>query len=326
MTTRISYAHAIAHALTSVLSMVWRPTAVSPHMQTTSDLAIIVALADTCSLTEAARICGVTRATVTRRLEALEEDMGVLLVNRSTRHLSLTEAGSVYVESCRGALAHLRRGEASVRELDGVPRGVLRVATPIIRFDGIVGPLVTGFALRHPTIDVQIVLSSEHMDPVQDQFDVAVRVGSGGSPTLITRCLVRETFALYGSPDYLARRGTPHSVSDLEQHDCLLSLREGARESWPLRAGGHLTIQRPRLVANSSALIQQGAVDGLGIGLIASSLVRDDVARGALVQVLDAEVGHEQPISLLYAESAKTSAKVRSFVDFALDWVKQLSA
>jgi DNA-binding transcriptional LysR family regulator len=104
----------------------------SPTMQTTSDLAIIVALADTCSLTEAARICGVTRATVTRRLEALEEDMGVLLVNRSTRHLSLTEAGNVYVESCRGALAHLRRAEAFVRELDGVPRGQLRLATPII--------------------------------------------------------------------------------------------------------------------------------------------------------------------------------------------------
>jgi DNA-binding transcriptional LysR family regulator len=252
--------------------------------------------------------------------------MGVLLVHRSTRHLSLTEAGTVYVESCRGALAHLRRGEASVRELDGVPRGVLRVATPIIRLEGIVGPLVTGFARRHPTVEVQIVVSSEHMDPIQDQFDLALRVGGGGSPTLITRCLSRETFGLYASPAYLAQRGMPASSEQLDQHDCLLSLREGARESWPLRTGGNLTVLRPRLVANSSSLIHQGAVEGLGIGLIAGSLVRQDLARGTLVPVLEAEVGQEQPISLLYAESAKTSAKVRSFVDFALDWVKQLSA
>jgi DNA-binding transcriptional LysR family regulator len=292
-------------------------------MQTTTDLAIIVALADTCSLTEAARICGVTRATVTRRLDALEQDMGVALLNRSTRSLSLTEAGTVYVQSCRGALEHLRRAEASVRELDGVPRGQLRVAAPIIRLEGIVGPLVTGFALRHPTVEVQIVVSSEHVDPIADQFDVAVRVGGGTNPTLITRCLARETFGLYASPEYLARRGTPRSPAELEQHDCLAALREGARESWPLSDGGSLSIARPRLLANSSSLIRLGALGGLGIGLIAGSLVRDDLAAGTLKPVLRDEVGQELPVSLLYAESAKTSAKVRCFVEHALEWVKQ---
>jgi DNA-binding transcriptional LysR family regulator len=182
---------------------------------------------------------------------------------------------------------------------------------------------VTSFALRHPTVDVQIVVSSDPIDPIHDQFDVALRVGAGGNPTLMSRCLLRETFGLYASPEYLARRGVPSTTQELEQHDCLLSLREGARAAWLLRAGASLTISRPRLLANSSSVIRQGALDSLGIGLIAGSLVRDDLSAGTLVPVLESEVGQEQPISLLYAESSKTSAKVRSFVDFARDWVRQ---
>jgi DNA-binding transcriptional LysR family regulator len=292
-------------------------------MHTTFDLQVFVALADTASLTEAARRCGVTRATVTRHLDALETTLGVVLVNRSTRQLSLTEGGLVYADSCRDALVHLRRAEASVRELDGTPRGQLRVSSPILALDSIVGPLVSDFARNFPTVDVLVNLSGDHADPLLDQCDVALHVGPATNPALLTRCLIRERLALYASPEYLARRGTPGSIAELCEHDCIVALREQVPETWPLAGGESLSIARPRLLANSSILVRSAVLNGLGIGLVGSSLIKNDLHSGALVRVLEDKVCGELPVSLLYAHGSRTSSKVRTFVDYALSWVEQ---
>jgi DNA-binding transcriptional LysR family regulator len=296
-------------------------------MLTPFDLELFVAIADTGSLTAASRVCGVTRATIARRLDALEGRLGVSLINRTTRDLSLTEAGMVYFDGCRETLTMLRRAEAAVRELGGRPRGQLRIACPILRVEQIVGPLVTSFAKAYPEVDVQVMLSSEQFNPLVDGYDIVVQIGFEKNSALMARCLLREQYTLMASPEYLRARGTPRRIEDLIDHDCIVAIRaNGVREAWPLAAGGAFTIERPRLMANAPGLIRAAALQGLGIGLIAHSLVRDEVASGQLVPVLEGIAGQVMPISLLYAEGSKLSPKIRSFVDFASSWVECLVA
>jgi len=295
-------------------------------MLTPFDLELFVAIADTGSLTTAARVCGVTRATIARRLIALEERLGVTLINRTTRELSLTEAGAVYIEGCRETLIRLRQAEAAVRELGGKPRGQLRIACPILRVEQIVGPLMSSFAHAYPEVDVYVHLSSEHCNPLVDGYDIVVQVGFEKNSALLAKCLLRERYTLMASPDYLARRGAPTSIEELvNAHDCIVAERaNGVLEPWPLAEGGVLSVDRPRLVANAPGLIRIAALQGLGIGLIAHSLVRDDLAQGTLVPLLQGVVGQVLPISLVYPAGSKLSPKIRSFVDFASSWVERL--
>ncbi len=295
-------------------------------MLTPFDLELFVAIANTGSLTTAARVCGVTRATITRRLAALEEHLSVTLVNRTTRDLSLTEAGTVYLDGCRATIARLRQAEAAVHELGGKPRGQLRISCPIIRVEQIVGPLVTSFARAYPEVDVQVNLTSEPCNPLVDGYDIAVQMGYETNAALIATTLLRESYVLMASPEYLDRRGVPHSIDDLAQHDCIVSVRaNGVHEPWPLREGGVYTPVKPKLLANASGLIRVGALQGLGIALCAQSLVRNDVTQGALVPLLDGRVGQTLPVSLVYAEGSKLSPKIRAFVDFAAEWVERLT-
>jgi DNA-binding transcriptional LysR family regulator len=295
-------------------------------MLTPFDLELYVAIADTGSLTTAARVCGVTRATITRRLAALEEHLGVVLVNRTTRELSLTEAGTVYLDGCRETLARLRQAEAAVHELGGKPRGQLRISCPIIRVEQIVGPLVTSFARAYPEVDVQVNLSSEPCNPLVDGYDIVVQIGFEQNSALMAKCLLRETYTLMASPEYLGRRGVPKTIEDLDQHDCIVSVRaNGVHEPWPLRDGGLYTPAKPHLLANASGLIRVGALQGLGIALCALSLVRNDVAQGALVPVLEDKAGQVLPVSMVYAAGSKSSLKIRTFVDYASAWVERLT-
>lgn len=292
-------------------------------MHSLVDLGALVAAAELGSLTEAARVCGVTRATLTRHLESLEARLGVTLLERSTRRLSLTTAGRMYYVGCRDVLAELGRVEAEIKELDGTPRGKLRIGAPFLRVDDILGPIMTDFALAHPEVEVQVELGSGDIDPITQGFDVVLQVGFERNNSLIARRLFRENYALYASPAYLERRGMPHDVESLAEHASLMTIRQGATELWPLRAGGNLSVECPTVVANSLCLVRAGVLRGLGIGLLPRILVQTDLAQGALVAVLPSEVGQDVPVNLLYAESAKNSPKVRAFVDVALGWVRQ---
>jgi DNA-binding transcriptional LysR family regulator len=296
-------------------------------MLTPFDLELFVALADTGSLTAAARVCGLTRATIARRLTTLEERLGVPLVHRTTRDFSLTEAGNVFLDGCRDTLTRLRSAEAAVHQLGGKPRGPLRIACPIIRVEQIIGPLVIAFARAYPEVDVQVHLSSEPCNPVADGFDLAVQVGLEQHAALMARCLLREPYFLVASPEYLARRGVPRTVEDLTEHQCIVSVRaNGVHEPWPLRGGGALTVERPKFLANAAGLVRSTAIAGMGIALMARSVMHADLQNGRLVPLLEDQIGQEVPVSLVYAASSKLSPKIRSFVDFAAAWVEELAA
>lgn len=291
------------------------------------DLELFIAIAETGSLTAAARASGLTRTTLARHLASLEESLGVVLVNRSTRDFSLTEAGHVYLRGCRDTLARFRQAEADVRELDGSPRGQLRIACPILLVDQIIGPLVTSFIEAYPEVDVQVRLTSETINPLVDGFDAAVQIGFETHSSLITRCLLREKYTLVASPAYLARRGGPQSARELADHDCLVAVRaNGMREPWPLVDGGEFAPARPRLLANASALLRFAAAHGAGIALMAHSIAAEDLASGALVRVLEGSVGQLTPVSLVYASGSRLSPKLRCFVDFTQSWVERAGA
>ena len=294
-------------------------------MLTPYDLELFVALADTGSLTAAARLCGLTRATITRHLTTLEERLGVPLVHRTSRDCSLTEAGVVFADGCRDTLTRLRAAEAAVHQLNGKPRGPLRIACPIIGIEQIVGPMMVAFACAYPEVDLQVHMSSEPCNPLADGFDLAVQIGLERHAALMARCLLREPYGLVASPDYLARRGVPAAVEQLAAHDCIVSVRaNGVHEPWPLYDGGSFTVARPKLLANAAGLLHTAAVAGIGIALMARSLMHAELGSGRLVPILEREVGQILPVSLVYAAGAQLSPKIRSFVDFAAAWTEKL--
>jgi DNA-binding transcriptional LysR family regulator len=295
-------------------------------MLTGSDLELFVAIAETGSLTAAARKCGVTRATITRHLELLEARLATPLVNRTTRNVSLTEAGNLYLAGCRETLARLRHTEAAVQEMGGQPRGVLRVACPILSVDQLVGPLMTSFAHAFPEVEVHLHLSSEPQNPLEDGCDVALHIGEAHSSALISRCLLRVEYQLVASPGYLERRGTPRNLEELAQHDAIVTVRaNGQREPWPLREGGSFVAERPKLCANAAQMVRVAALDGLGIALIAEPLTQVDIASGTLQRVLWDRVGQVVPVSLTYSAGSKLSPKMRAFVEHASSWVEKFA-
>jgi DNA-binding transcriptional LysR family regulator len=290
------------------------------------DLELFVAIAETGSFTAAARKCGLTRATLTRRLDLLEAHLATPLVNRTTRNLSLTEAGAVYLDGCRETLTRLRQAEAAVHEMNGRPCGPLRIACPILSVDHIIGPLVTSFAREYPEVQVELHMSSEPRNPLVDGCDLALQIGSPRSSSLIAHRLPRLTYQLVASPEYLAQRGVPESIDDLSSHDCIVAVRaNGMHEPWPLRAGGSFTVERPKLLANAAQLILFAAQKGLGIALIARPLALEDLASGALQPVLEDRIGESVPVNLVYTASARLSPKVRRFVDFTTAWVERFA-
>jgi DNA-binding transcriptional LysR family regulator len=257
----------------------------------------------------------------------LQERLGVPLLHRTTRDLALTEAGLLYLEGCRETLTRLRQVESTVHQLGGAPRGQLRIACPIIGVEQIVGPLVTSFAHEYPDVAVQLHLSSDPCNPLVDGFDIVVQVGLEQNSALVSHCLVRDTYALIASPGYLERRGVPGSVAELEAHDCIVAVRaNGAQEPWPLCDGGAFTVPKPKLLLNAAGLVRMSALRGLGIALIAQTLVRDDLAAGRLLRVLEDRIGKPMPVCLVYASGSKLSPKIRGFVDYATAWMERLRA
>lgn len=266
----------------------------------------------------AARALDVPRSKISKQIQALEEAIGVQLLQRTTRSLHLTEAGAEYYDACRDVIASLDEAEQRARTGMGEIRGVLRVNAPMSFGLSRLGPLIPRFNELHPNVELQVVLSDQQVDPVKGGFDVTIRIASLPDSSMIARSLAPAPRIMVASPDYLAREGTPQTPKDLAHHKCLSYGYLQSGVSLQLCNGKEtqrVTVSGP-LHANNGDILAQAAVAGMGIALLPNFIVERAVADGRLVPVLCDWEAPAITVNAVYPSSRRVPMKTRAFIDF----------
>jgi DNA-binding transcriptional LysR family regulator len=283
-----------------------------------------VRIVDSKSLSRAAAELGVPRATIGRRLSRLEGRLKVRLLRRTTRTLSLTDAGDVFYRQARIVLDAVSQAQASVRAKDDVMRGDLRVSVPPLNDESFM-TMVASFAKAHPEVRLQIDFSTRLVDLLREGYDVALRASRAIEPGLVARMVRRDRTIAVAAPEYLAKHGTPRTVKDLRAHRCLTSFARGElpQSTWP--AGRGVVHVDGAFSSNDLRLLREAALKGVGVALLPTMFVADDVENGTLVQVLPGVVEAESRIAVVYPEREFLPAHVRAFIEALVAWAPALT-
>jgi DNA-binding transcriptional LysR family regulator len=255
------------------------------------DLHMLTVIAETRSLTQAARRLGVAKSSVSMRLKDLERTIGIALVRRTTRSITLTAAGQQLVDETGASFAHIERGIAGVKDLAGAPRGLVRMSAPVALGRQHIAPAIPALLERYPELRLELDLSDRFVNLTQEGFDLAVRHASRVPDSHVATVLCESRSVLLASPKYLARHGVPEHPSELAAHQCLLYLRDGGSPSWSFerraRVPERLSVPvRGPLRANNSEVLRQAAAAGLGVGMLPDFTAWSGTEAGELVPVL----------------------------------------
>lgn len=278
-----------------------------------------VAVAAKGSLTAAAQAEGVAPAVVGRRIDALEARLGVKLLLRTTRRITLTHEGSAFLEDCQRLLADLANAEASVSAGGVKASGHLRITAPAGFGRRHVAPLVPRFLDLHPDVSVSLNLSDRVVDIVNEGFDCAVRVGDLADSALVSVRLADNRRLCVATPGYLERAGTPRQPGDLARHRCLaLSSDASQSRGWAFLVEGELVHLRPggRMDCNDGQVLHDWCLQGHGIAWRSTWEVEGDIAAGALVSVLDDYAAPPSGIYAVIAQRKHLPLRVRLWIDF----------
>lgn len=271
------------------------------------------------SLTAAARAEGVAPAVIGRRIDALEERLGVKLLVRTTRRISLTHEGSAFLDDCQRILSDLSNAEAGVSAGGVKASGYLRVTAPGGFGRRHVAPMVPKFVAQHPDVHVSLNLSDRVVDIVNEGFDCAVRVGDLPDSSLVSVRLADNRRLCVAAPAYLQRAGVPKSPADLQRHECLtLSSEASQARGWAFSSDAGEVHIRPigRLDCSDGEVLHDWCVQGLGIAWRSTWEVDEDIAAGRLVRVLDDFAAPANGIFALFPQRKHLPLRVRLWVDF----------
>lgn len=248
----------------------------------------------------------------------LEARLGARLLQRTTRRLSLTEAGEAYYTRCRQILADLDEADGMVGDVALQASGRLRVNAPLSFGVTRLAALWPEFMLRHPGVELEVDLSDRLVDLVEEGYDMAIRITKPRDSSLIHRPLAKTRVLLCAAPGYLARCGTPAEVADLTQHEIIAYTYAPGGDTWRFAtpAGEQSVTVRPRLRANNGETCRDAALAGLGITQQPDFLVRDHLAAGRLVEVLPESCSRELGIYAVYPSRKHLSGKVRALAEF----------
>jgi DNA-binding transcriptional LysR family regulator len=281
---------------------------------------VLVRVVQAGSFRAAAERLGMPKTTVSRKVSELEAQLKVQLLQRTTRKLSLTDAGMAFVEEAEAAIARLEAAQEAVTELQREPRGRLRITTAVSIGELFLAPLLTQFLEAFPTVEVVLLLSDRLVDLVEERFDLAIRAGHLGDSSLIARRIGSACDRVVASPDYLARHGTPKRPSDLASHACLRFSRSGAepRSNWSFGAGtrnSDVTVSG-RLVSDDWVVLRTAAEQGLGIARLPGLLAHGALQSGRLVPLLEDQAPPPTPVQLVLPSGTRLPARTRAFIDF----------
>jgi len=284
-----------------------------------SELLLVVELARAGGMSAAARELDVTPAAVSKRLAQIEARLGVRLFNRSTRRLSLTAEGEVYLENARRILGEIDDLDALIASRQAAPRGLLKVNAPLGFGRSYIAPAIAEFAQQYPEVSLQLQLTDRPADFVREAFDVAVRFGDLPDTSLIARKIAPNRRLVCASPGYLKKHGTPVTPHDLARHQCIvLRQNEAAYGLWRCTKGRRSETVKVRgnLSSNDGEVTLTWGLAGLGILQRAEWDLARYLRSGRLVQVLEDYALPQADIYAVFPERHHLSAKVRVFVDF----------
>ncbi|PKH21214.1 LysR family transcriptional regulator [Enterobacterales bacterium CwR94] len=294
-------------------------------MKASSDeLRIFVAVVENGSFSRAAEQLMMANSVVSRTVKKLEEKLGVPLLTRTTRQLSLTQEGDVYFRRVQSLLQELGAAESELMEYQQTPRGQLRIdaSTPVILH--LLMPMIRPFRERYPDIQLSLISSENFINLIERKVDIAIRAGQLTDSTLRARPLFMSYRRIVSSPDYLARRGQPQQVDELAHHDCLGFEDSQRLNRWPLaQENGELCTIPPGPSSNSGETIKQLCLGGNGIACLSDYMVDTEIADGRLIELFrEQTLRVEMPFSAVYYSDRAVSSRIRAFIDFLTDYIK----
>ena len=287
-------------------------------MDSLNGFVVFVQVAETRSFVAAGRLLGVSASAVGKSVARLEEKLGVRLFYRSTRSVTLTAEGALFLERSRRILAEIEAAQQELSQASSVPRGRLRVSLPMV--SSLVLPVLGEFMRAYPEIELDLDFTDRRVDVIDEGFDAVVRIGNPVDSRLSARRLGSFAMQVAASPDYLALRGTPQVPADLLQHTCMHYRwpNSGKLETWALRqAPGEPELQLPTsMICNNIETRVCFALQGLGVTYLPEFAIREPLADGRLQLILEDYVEHRGVFYVLWPASKHPSPKVRALVDF----------
>jgi DNA-binding transcriptional LysR family regulator len=293
-------------------------------MAATMDLnrvATFVRVVEEGGFTAAARVLRLPKSSVSRAVSQLEEELGARLLQRSTRKVTLTEAGSAFFERASRGLVGIEEAAAAVADMQSTLKGTLRITAPVDAGVWVLAPLVPRFLAKHPQVRIELMLTGRIVDLVAEGVDFALRIAPLRDSSLVARKLGDSLLALFAAPSYLARRGTPRTVADLRDHDCVLFRPDRGRVTWALEgpAGPEPVEVTGPVAADDFLFIQQMALAGAGIAMLPTFLCDRPSREGQLSRVLPKHAVRMGTFHLVYPSARYLPQRAAAFRDFILE-------
>jgi DNA-binding transcriptional LysR family regulator len=286
------------------------------------DLRIFARVAALQNLSAVGMELALTPGTISKRIQALEEELSVRLFDRTTRSIRITEEGATFLAHARRILDELDEARASVGYSVAKPKGKLKISAPASLAERFVAPAIGGFMRTFPEIEVQVDLTDRVVNLQEEGYDVAIRSGVLSDSSLIAKRLANDREVIVASPHYLREHGAPATINDLGDHACLVL---GDAWSWAFASGDDTTLVRVngRLRSDSGELLRHAAVDGLGLFRTSELRVRPDLETGRLVRVLEGfEISGDAGIWAVYPGPRHVLPKLRVLLDYLADWFR----
>jgi LysR family transcriptional regulator AphB len=286
-----------------------------------NDIGLFIHVVRSGSFAAAGRKLAMPPNTISRRLQALEAGLGVRLLQRSTRQLNMTAAGREFFERCAPGLEDIEHASASLTESSGEPAGSLRVAAPVDFFDNFSIEWMHEFMGLHPKVQLEFMLSDSHADLIAEGIDLAFRGGNLPDSSLVAKKLVDSHRGLVASPQYLAYYGTPTTLGELIDHECLAASQAPQHTTWKLEGpqGPESVRVTPRLCVNTAQGQLRAARAGLGIALLPTMLASEDLRNGTLVHILPDYQRDAMGLYAVYVHRRQLPAAVTALIKFFVD-------
>lgn len=273
-----------------------------------------VAVAAHHSFTAAAQQLSTSVAQVSRRVAALEDRLAVKLFNRTTRRVTLTDAGQVYFHQCQHLVEGLELAELAVTQMQTAPKGLIKITASVMYGEQHLAPLINEFLIQYPQLEIELILTNQKLDLIENSIDCAIRLGKLEDSSMKAKRLSSRQLYVCASHDYLARFGEPHTLSELNRHQCL----RGSVDYWRFNEQGREKSLRitGRMKCNSGYALHDAARKGLGLVQLPDYYVKEDLATNTLIEVLPSYRCEREGVWALYPSSRHLSTKVRLLLDF----------
>jgi len=285
------------------------------------DILAFIRTADARSFTVAAEQLGLSRSAIGKRVARLEDRLGVRLLHRTTRSVTLSDEGNVFYERCTPILADLDEAENFMATRIKIPRGRLRLDLPVSFGRLEVLPVLQKFMRLWPEVIVNVSFADRYMDLIEEGVDLAIRIGGADDSRLMTRTLAPHRLVICATPAYFAKYGMPQNADDLSNHNCLTYTHSGRPVDWRFACEERQWTMPVygRLCSGNAEVLKDSVLAGQGIGQLATFLVHDEIKSGLLVTTLDHLVAKGEPIRAVYPSKRHLSPKVRTLIDLIVE-------